>query len=74
MVQTAERKIEGGSMNNCKDLDELKKLGLDGLYKLVQDQQEQIDRMFGALDKMLTYIFGKEFTKEFLYGKGENND
>jgi hypothetical protein len=39
-------------MNNCKNkqLEELKKLGLDGLYKLILTQQGQIDRLYGAFN------------------------
>lgn len=59
-------------MNNCKEnkLEELKKLGLDGLYKLVLDQQYRIDRLYGALGR---YLNGDtEEAERILWGEGNS--
>lgn len=41
-------------MNNCKNdnkqLEELKNMGLDGLYELVLDQKEQINKLNEKLE------------------------
>lgn len=59
------------TMNNCKEkIEELKKLGLDGLYKLILEQQEQIDRLFGALGR---YLNGDtEYAEKILWGDDHN--
>jgi hypothetical protein len=68
-------------MDNCKS-DELKKLGMDGLYKLVLGQQKEIDLLIEIILKIAsrdieTYcmLHSDGIIDQLMsYLKGDNND
>lgn len=59
-------------MQDCKenDIKKLKEMGLDGLYKLILTQQEQIDRLYGAVNMLIES--DRREAQKILYGEGGN--
>lgn len=45
--------MENNTKTNQEKINDLKKIGLDGLYELILTQNEQINRLYGAVGMLL---------------------